>query len=68
MEKLSDRELEVFHLIGKGFKAAQIADQLFLSPKTIETYRSRIEEKLNLTSAAELLQYSIKFEKSQNRD
>ncbi len=64
-EYLSNRELEVFHLTGKGYKASQIAGELHLSAKTIETYRSRIKQKLNLSNAAELLQYSIKWAKSQ---
>jgi DNA-binding NarL/FixJ family response regulator len=68
IEKLSDREFEVFRLVGEGYKASQIAKQLHLSTKTIETYRSRIKEKLNLPNAAELLQYSIKWAKSQDRE
>ncbi len=64
IENLSDRELEIFKLIGQGYKSSHIAAQLHLSPKTIETYRSRIKLKLNLTNAAELLQYSIKWAKS----
>jgi DNA-binding NarL/FixJ family response regulator len=66
IENLSDREFEIFRLIGEGYKASQIAKQLHLSTKTIETYRSRIKEKLNLPNAAELLQYSIKWAKSQD--
>jgi len=66
IESLSDRELEIFRLIGQGYKASQIADQLHLSTKTIETYRSRMKEKLNLPNAAELLQYAIKWAKSQD--
>ena len=68
METLSDRELEIFHLISKGYKASQIAEQLHLSTKTIETYRSRMKEKLNLPNAAELLRYAIKWAKSQDRE
>ena len=68
MDNLSDREFEVFRLIGEGYKASQIAEQLHLSTKTIETYRSRIKEKLDLPNAAELLQYSIKWAKSQDRE
>jgi DNA-binding NarL/FixJ family response regulator len=67
IENLSDREFEIFRLIGEGYKASQIAKHLHLSTKTIETYRSRIKEKLNLPNAAELLQYSIKWAKSQDR-
>lgn len=66
IENLSDRELEIFRLIGEGLKASQIAKQLHLSIKTIETYRSRIKGKLSLADAAELLQYSIKWAKSRN--
>jgi DNA-binding NarL/FixJ family response regulator len=68
IESLSDREFEVFRLIGEGLKASQIANQLHLSIKTAETYRSRIKEKLNLADAAELLQYSIKWAKNQDRE
>ncbi|MFA6187199.1 MAG: response regulator transcription factor [Phycisphaerae bacterium] len=68
IENLSAREFEIFRLIGEGLKASQMAKQLHLSIKTIETYRSRIKEKLNLPNASKLLQYSIKWAKSQDRD
>lgn len=58
---LSDRELEVFHLIGKGRGTRQISERLHLSVKTIETYRAHIKDKLNLADAAELLQYAIQW-------
>lgn len=58
-ERLSDRELEVFQLIGQGYGNTDIARQLHLSPKTVETYRAHIKEKLNLSSATELLQHAI---------
>lgn len=58
---LSDRELEVFHLIGKGHGTRQISERLHLSVKTIETYRAHIKDKLNLADAAELLQYAIRW-------
>ena len=61
IERLSDRELEVFHLIGKGYGTRQISERLHLSIKTIETYRAHIKEKLNLADAAELLQYAIQW-------
>lgn len=54
MELLADRELEVFHLLGKGRSTREIADALHLGESTVETYRARIKEKLNLRSAAEL--------------
>jgi len=60
-ELLSDRELEVFLLIGHGFGTRQIASQLYLSVKTIETYRAHIKEKLNLADSSELLQYAIQW-------
>ena len=54
IEALADRELEVFRLIGEGVKTAEIAAQLFLSVKTVETYRDRIRLKLDLKNGAEL--------------
>lgn len=54
VDALSDRELEVFCLIGEGLKTATIAERLHLSVKTVETYRDRIRTKLNLTSGADL--------------
>jgi DNA-binding NarL/FixJ family response regulator len=66
IDTLSDREFETFRLIGQGFKASQIADRLHLSVKTIETYRSRIKEKLGLANAAQLLRYSIAWAKGKN--
>lgn len=61
VDTLSDRELEVFLLIGRGFGTRQIAEKLFLSVKTIETYRSHIKEKLGLADATQLLQYAIQW-------
>jgi len=58
---LSDRELEVFRLIGRGQGTRQIAEALGLSVKTIETYRAHIKEKLNLANSNELLQYAIRW-------
>jgi len=54
LEVLSDRELEVFRLIGEGRTTHDIATQLKLSANTVETYRSRIRQKLNLQNAAQL--------------
>ena len=65
IDTLSDRELEVFHLIGQGYGTSQIAEKLYLSIKTIETYRTHIKEKLNLTNSRELLQYAIQWVSSQ---
>jgi DNA-binding NarL/FixJ family response regulator len=66
IDRLSDRELEVFRLIGEGHGTRQIAEKLHLSVKTIETYRAHIKEKLNLADSAELLQHAIQWVKSQN--
>jgi DNA-binding NarL/FixJ family response regulator len=63
-ERLSDRELEVFRLVGQGFGTGEIARKLHLSPKTVETYRAHIKEKLNLTTATELLQHAIQWTQS----
>lgn len=54
MDLLADRELEVFQLIGRGFNGREIAEQLHLGETTIDTYRARIKEKLQLRNAAEL--------------
>jgi DNA-binding NarL/FixJ family response regulator len=54
VKPLSDRELQVFSLIGRGFGASRLASELHLSVKTIETYQTHIKEKLGLHSAAEL--------------
>ena len=55
---LSDRELEVFQLIGKWKKTKEIAHELHLSIKTIEYYREQIKQKLELNSAVELTQHA----------
>ena len=61
MDSLSDRELEVFEEIGQGFTTRQIAHKLSLSPKTIETYRENLKQKLNLQNATELTQHAVKW-------
>jgi DNA-binding NarL/FixJ family response regulator len=62
LEDLSDRELEVFRLIGKGYSTRQIAEELHLSIKTIESHRAHIKEKLNLKNAMELVQHAIQWQ------
>jgi len=57
--RLSLRELEVLNLLAEGKTIATISKALFLSPKTISTYRSRLLEKLKLKSTAEIIRYSI---------
>ncbi len=58
---LSDRELEVFCLIGEGHGTREIADELHLSVKTVETYQAHIKEKLLLRSGRELIQHAIQW-------
>ena len=61
LETLSDREMEVFQLIGLGLGTTQMAQKMCLSHKTIETYRARIKEKMNLETNLELVQKAIKW-------
>ena len=60
MDRLTDRELEVFRMIGAGMSVKEIADKLFLSVKTVEAHREHIKEKLNIKSSAELLRFAIR--------
>ncbi len=59
VERLTDRELEVLRLLGRGLATREIADRLRLSVKTIGTYRERIKEKLNLKHGAELIRFAV---------
>ncbi len=59
LELLSDRELEVFNLIGQGMDTQQVAERMRLSPKTVETYRARIKTKLNLQNGVELIRCAL---------
>ncbi len=61
VDRLSDRELQVFRLIGEGLASQEIADALNLSVKTIETYRAHIKEKLELEDARKLVQSAIRW-------
>ena len=61
LKHLSDRELQVFSLIGRGFGASRLAHELHLSVKTIETYQMHIKEKLGLRSAAELSEKATRW-------
>lgn len=58
---LADRELEVFELLGRGFSTRDVADALRVSPKTVETYRGRIKEKLGLADSSELLHRAVRY-------
>jgi DNA-binding NarL/FixJ family response regulator len=64
LEELSDRELEVFQLIGQGAGTRRIAEMLRLSIKTIESHRENIKRKLKLQDAAELVQYAVSWQQS----
>jgi DNA-binding NarL/FixJ family response regulator len=61
VEHLSNRELEVFELIGHGMTTGEIADKLHLSVKTIETHRANIKTKLGLCSAGELTRSAVQW-------
>jgi DNA-binding NarL/FixJ family response regulator len=61
VDDLSDRELEVLRLIGAGHGTRQIAEQLHLSVKTVETYQAHLKEKLGLRNSRELVQYATRW-------
>ena len=61
LQALTDREIEVFTLIGEGLSISEIGHRLHLSVKTIGTYRERIKEKLKLKNATELLRYALNW-------
>jgi DNA-binding NarL/FixJ family response regulator len=65
IEKLSDRELEVFQLLGRGYSTRQIADELHVSFKTVQAFCARIKEKLNIVSANELLREAVRWHDDQ---
>jgi DNA-binding NarL/FixJ family response regulator len=58
---LTDRELEILHLIGKGLRSREIAEEITLSIKTVETHRGNLKEKLGLRSATELLRFAVEW-------
>ncbi len=58
---LSDRELEVFQLLGQGQGVRRIAEMLFVSVKTVEAHREHIKQKMNFKSSTELLRYAIQY-------
>ena len=65
IEQLSNRELEVFQLLGLGHNTRQIADHLHVGFKTVQAYCARIKEKLKLANATELLREAIRWHESQ---
>jgi DNA-binding NarL/FixJ family response regulator len=65
IEELTDRELEVFRLIGQGHGTRQIAEELHLSVKTVESYYAHIKEKLSLKNSREMVQHAVQWVTSQ---
>ncbi|MFO7974584.1 MAG: response regulator transcription factor [Candidatus Hydrogenedentota bacterium] len=61
IDTLSNRELQVFELIGQGYSTREVAEQLHLSRKTIETYREKIKEKLNIDTGSQLVQRAVQW-------
>jgi DNA-binding NarL/FixJ family response regulator len=64
VEELSDRELEVFRLLGQGLDTRSVANRLQISIKTVQAYCARIKDKLNLANATELLREAIRWSES----
>ena len=58
-QRLSDREFQVMRMIAEGKTLGEIADELFISDKTVGTYRTRIMEKMNMSRNAELIRYAV---------
>ena len=61
VENLSDREREVFELIGSGLNSEQMAEKINISPKTVQTYRARIKQKLRISRGSQLVQRAVKW-------
>lgn len=68
IEKLSDREFEVFQLIGQGKSTRDIAEQLHLSSKTVDVHRSHIKEKLELKDATALIRHAVRWVETQKTE
>lgn len=60
-EKLTERERDVLQLVAHGFTAPEIGEKLFISPKTVDTYKQRIGEKLGLTHRSDYVQFALKL-------
>ena len=65
IEKLSDREFEVFRLLGSGKNTKEVAKALNLSPKTVDVHRGRIKEKLQLKDASSLIHHAVRWVETQ---
>jgi DNA-binding NarL/FixJ family response regulator len=66
LEDLSDRELEVFNLLGRGMGTRQVAESLNVSIKTVQAYCARIKQKMQLGSATELLREAVRWHEQQS--
>jgi DNA-binding NarL/FixJ family response regulator len=66
VEKLTDREFEVFQLIGQGLGTKELAARLHVSPKTVEVHRANIKVKLQLKTMAELIRYAVRWVESEH--
>ena len=64
VEQLSDRELETFQLLGKGFETRQVAEMMKVSMKTVQAHCAHIKEKLKLANAAELLREAVRWQEN----
>ena len=64
VERLSDRELETFQLLGKGYETRQVAEMMNVSMKTVQAHCAHIKEKLKLTNAAELLREAVRWQEN----
>jgi DNA-binding NarL/FixJ family response regulator len=60
-EKLTQRERDVLRLVAQGFSAPEIGERLFISPKTVDTYKQRIQEKLGLAHRSDYVQFALKL-------
>ena len=61
VDVLTDRELEVFQLLGQGLAVREVAERLFVSAKTVEAHREHIKQKLNFKTSSELLRFAIQY-------
>jgi DNA-binding NarL/FixJ family response regulator len=68
LANLTDRELEVFELIGQGMGTKELAGQMHVSPKTVEVHRANIKAKLRIKSMGELIRYAVRWVESEKRE
>jgi DNA-binding NarL/FixJ family response regulator len=66
IDGLSDREIEIFDLVGEGMKNQSIANKLMISIKTVETYKTHLKKKLKLKDSAELMQKAVEWNLKEN--